>query len=285
MAKETDIAASGAEAEALTFGEKVKRELREWAMTLAVFIPAFMVFSGLAYEQRVIPSESMIPNLEVSDRVAVSKFAYGYGRYSFPFSLGRYLPLGDGRFFASTPERGDVVVFEHTHTPRVMIKRVIGLPGDEIQVLDEQLFLNGEAVSKEFVRDVRYVPHDKPPAVNGHEWRETIGDKTWLTNWWNKGGRLDSTAIFVVPEGHLFLMGDNRDNSLDSRALSGHCPPDENGIVSEFGCELRVPADRASIGFVPMDNLIGRAETVLMSFHRCKLENDLTCKKRVWKGL
>ena len=83
--------------------EKVKRELKEWGATLAIVAPAFLLFTGLLYEQRVIPSESMVPTLEVGDRVAVAKFAYGYGRYSLPLSLGRNLPLGEGRFSPARP--------------------------------------------------------------------------------------------------------------------------------------------------------------------------------------
>ncbi|MFN3607771.1 MAG: signal peptidase I [Hyphomonas sp.] len=263
---------------------KVKQELREWGATLAIVAPAFLLFTGLLYEQRVIPSESMVPTLEVGDRVAVSKFAFGYGRYSLPLSIGRYLPLGEGRFFASTPERGEVVVFEHTHSDRVMIKRVVGLPGDTVQMINEELVINGQPVDAEFVRTVRYVPDRTDVIDTAHEWRETIGDKTWFTHRGLRGHTVDDTVLFVVPDGHMFLVGDNRNNSYDSRELSGHCPP-VNGVVDRAGCPLRVQADDASIGFVPLDHLIGRADTVLMTFHRCKLQDDEPCQKRVWRGL
>lgn len=283
MTEENSIAAE-APPEPVGLWAKVKQELREWGATLAIVAPAFLLFTGLLYEQRVIPSESMVPTLEVGDRVAVSKFAFGYGRYSLPLSIGRYLPLGDGRFFPGTPERGDVVVFEHTHSDRVMIKRVVGLPGDTVQMINEALVINGQPIDAKFVRTVRYVP-DRTDAVDtAYEWQETIGDKTWLTHRGLRGHNVDDTALFVVPEGHMFLVGDNRNNSYDSRELSGHCPP-VNGVVDRAGCPLRVAADDASIGFVPLDHLIGRADTVLMTFHRCKLQDDEPCRKRVWKGL
>ncbi len=267
---------------------KVKRELREWGATIAIVAPVFLLFTGLIYEQRVIPSESMVPSLEVSDRVAVAKFAYGYGRYSFPLSIGRYLPLGDGRFFPGTPERGQVVVFEHPHSERVMIKRVIGLPGDRVQLRQEQLYINDEPVQSDFVRSVRYRPHASDRTVSAQEWRETIGGRSWLTHRGLGGQPVPDTPLYIVPEGHLFLMGDNRSNSLDSREddprYSSHCPA-VNGVVDRTGCPLRVSKDNATIGFVPLDHLIGRADTVLLSFHRCKLEDDEPCKSRVWRGL
>lgn len=268
----------------LTTWEKVVRELKEWAATLAIVAPAFLLFTGLVYEQRVIPSESMVPTLEVGDRVAVAKFAYGYGRYSLPLSLGRYLPLGHGRFFPSLPERGDVVVFEHTHSDRVMIKRVIGLPGDTVQLLNETLIINGEPVDSEYLRTVRYVPDKEVVIDQAEEWRETIGDKSWITHRGLRGRPVSDSLLFIVPEGHLFMVGDNRNNSYDSRELSGHCPP-VNGVVDRAGCPLRGDPNDASVGFVPLDHLIGRADTVLLTFHRCKLQDDASCRKRVWQPL
>jgi len=272
------------ETQPLTAMQKVVRELKEWGATLAIVAPAFLLFTGLLYEQRVIPSESMVPTLEVGDRVAVAKFAFGYGRYSLPLSMGRYLPLGEGRFFPGTPERGEVVVFEHTHSDRVMIKRIIGLPGDTVQFLAETLILNGQPVESEYVRTVRYVPDKEVVVDEAQEWTETLGDRTWTTHRGLRGRPVSDTLMFVVPEGHLFLVGDNRNNSYDSRELSGHCPP-MNGVVDKAGCPLRGNAVDASIGFVPMDHLIGRADTVLLTFHRCKLQDGEPCKKRVWKGL
>lgn len=264
--------------------DRVRQELREWGATLAIVAPAFFLFTGLVYEQRVIPSESMVPTLEVGDRVAVSKFAFGYGRYSLPLSVGRYLPLGGGRFFPSSPERGDVVVFEHPHSDRVMIKRVVALGGDRVQILNEALMINGEKVDAEYVRTVRYVPDRSDVLDTAHEWRERIGDKSWLTHRGLRGHPVEDTVLFIVPEGHMFLIGDNRNNSYDSRELSGHCPP-RNGIVDRAGCPLRGPAEDASIGFVPLDHLIGRADTVLMTFHRCKLADGESCARRVWRSL
>jgi signal peptidase I len=272
------------ETQPLTAMQKVVRELKEWGATLAIVAPAFLLFTGLLYEQRVIPSESMVPTLEVGDRVAVSKFAFGYGRYSLPLSMGRYLPLGDGRFFPGAPERGEVVVFEHTHSDRVMIKRIVGLPGDTVQFLGEALLLNGQPVESEFVRTVRYVPDKEVVIDEAQEWTETIGDRTWTTHRGLRGRPVADSLMFVVPEGHMFLVGDNRNNSYDSRELTGHCLP-MNGVVDKAGCPLRGDADDASIGFVPMDHLIGRADTVLLTFHRCKLQDGEACKKRVWKGL
>jgi signal peptidase I len=268
----------------LTAWEKVKRELKEWGQTLAVFVPIFLVFTGLIYEQRVIPSESMVPNLQVGDRIAVSKFAYGYSRYSLPLEMGRFIPLPKGRIFARMPERGDVVVFEHTHTKRVMVKRLIGLPGDRIQMIGEELYVNGAPVAEELVRTVRYTPHKHRMSVTAREVREGDAGDSWLTYRTDTVNDDENENIFIVPAGHFFMMGDNRDNSLDSRFMTGHCPA-VDGLVDAFGCPLSVPADKASIGFVPFDHLIGRAETIILTLHRCKLEDGAACPKRVWKGL
>ena len=272
-----------------TLKARAIRELREWGVTLGVFIPLFLIFSGLAYELRVIPSESMVPNLQVGDRVTVNKFAYGYSRNSLPFSLGRYVPLPEGRILAHQPERGDVIVFEHPHTPRVMIKRLIGLPGDEVQMRGGQIWLNGEPLTHEFQRRIHYNRNSDKVRVTASEYRESDGQTEWLAHDWDgQGGRYDDTPVFRVPDGHFLFMGDNRDNSTDGRALSGHCPPDSDGVISQAGCPP-LPGfsdDNASVGFVPFTNLIGRADTVLFSTYGCnRAKADPCMKKRVWRGL
>ncbi|MDJ0920930.1 MAG: signal peptidase I [Henriciella sp.] len=285
----TDVATSPDEDKPrLTLKQTVIKELREWGVTLSVFVPLFLLFSGLVYELRVIPSESMVPNLQVGDRVAVNKFAYGYSRNSLPFSFGRYIPLPDGRVFASQPERGDVAVFEHPHTPRVMIKRIVGIPGDEIQLVNSQIYLNGEPIDRELVRRIRYVEHSKQQPVTALEYREDTGDENWLSHSFEGGGLYGNTVTFIVPEGHFFFMGDNRDNSLDARNVSGHCRESSPGVIDEAGCPPRpgVRLEDASVGFVPFNNLIGRADTVLFTTYRCSRGAAEPCMKNRWlRGL
>ncbi|MEM9225664.1 MAG: signal peptidase I, partial [Pseudomonadota bacterium] len=272
-----------------TLKDKALKELREWAVTLSIFVPLFMVFSGLVYELRVIPSESMVPNLQVGDRVAVNKFAYGYSRHSLPFSLGRYTPLPEGRIFAGEPERGDVIVFEHPHTERVMIKRLIGLPGDEVQIRDGAIWVDGAPLDRNFVQRIQYLRSDSRSLVAAREFRESDGEASWLSHdWEGQGGRFDNTPVFRVPEGHFLFMGDNRDNSTDGRALTGHCPMDAQGEISDAGCAPRagISETDASVGYVPFSNLIGRADTVLFSTYRCSRAQASPCmRKRLWRGL
>jgi signal peptidase I len=273
------------EAEEKGFMAKVKKELREWGVTLAIFIPVYLVFTTFIYELRSIPSESMVPNLAVGDRVAVNKFAYGYSKESVPFGMGKYLPLGDGRLFAREPSRGDVVVFQHPHYPRVMIKRLIGVPGDRIEMRAEKLYLNGEEVATEYLGTRQFRQHSSGRSVRSQEFRETLpGGKSYMVGDF-RDTPADDTVQFVVPDGHYFFMGDNRDDSLDSRATSGHCPA-VDGVIFKTGCEPRVAAVDASIGFVPFDNLIGRADTVLFTIGFCRDRDDHECPPgRVWKPL
>jgi len=273
----------------LTLQEKVVKELREWGITLSIFIPVFLVFSGLFYELRVIPSESMVPNLQVGDRVTVNKFAYGYSKNSLPFSLGRYVPLPDGRILASAPKRGDVAVFEHTHTARVMIKRIIGLPGDTVTVRDGQpVAINGTPIERTFVRRVRYRQHDSGAYITAAEFTESYEGESWTVHDIDGQTGTNISITYTVPDGHFLFMGDNRDNSMDGRNPTGHCPTNEVGVVDQAGCPPRRGStpELASVGFVPFQNLIGRADTVLFSFYRCgRAQADPCMKSRVWRGL
>jgi signal peptidase I len=203
-----------------------------------------------------IPSESMLPRLLNGDYLFASKWSYGYSRYSLPFSL----PLIPGRIFASEPERGDVVIFKAPPGNNVdYIKRVIGLPGDEVQIKAGQIILNGKPVPKVKVDDfvLPVTPNTRcyaaefegtdasgQPVCNYPQFRETLPNgKTY--NVLDLGiTPQDDTAVFIVPEGHMFLMGDNRDNSMDSRFP---------------------PVEGQGIGIVPQDNLVGRAALMMFS--------------------
>jgi signal peptidase I len=279
--------------------KKIFHEFRETAMTIAIFVPFWLVFSTFVYELRSIPSESMVPALQVGDRVAVAKFAYGYNRNSIPFGLGLFV-IGDDpdnaeeRWFGSAPKRGDVIVFQHPHSDKVMIKRLIGLPGDAVEVKGGRLFLNDQELSRVRVRTTTYIPDDNSRLQTATEYRETIptndgeNTKTYLIHEFSDSDSLDETPRFTVPEGHVFMMGDNRDNSEDSRAPSGH-----RRLATQFpetwplrGAGLSEDRSNDAIGFVPMDYLIGRAETVLFTLHGCKQAPGAECPEgRLWKGL
>ena len=196
----------------------------------------------VAYEPFNIPSESMVPTLLVGDYLFVSKFSYGYSRYSLPLGL----PLIPGRIFFTPPQRGDVVVFKLPRdTDMDYIKRIIGLPGDRIQMRGGRLYINDKMVERERIED--YLARDE----TGHMVRkarfiETLpGGKKHEIIELTDNGPLDDTEVYTVPEGHYFAMGDNRDNSLDSRV-----PPD---------------APQPGVGYIPTENLVGRAEFLFFS--------------------
>lgn len=185
-----------------------------------------------------IPSGSMQPTLEIGDYIVVTKWSYGYGRFSFA-PLEGVLP--HGRLFGRDPERGDVVVFRPPHEPnRDFIKRVIGLPGDRIQMINGALHINGEAVTREAIGLAAFENGETGVIEQIPAYRETLPNgATYTTFDRTPNGELDQTRVFVVPEGHFFMMGDDRDFSDDSRA---------------------------SVGYVPRDNLIGPARFVVTSF-------------------
>jgi signal peptidase I len=194
-----------------------------------------LVIRTLLFQPFSIPSGSMKGTLLVGDYLFVSQFSYGYSRYSLPFSP----PLFSGRIWSRPPERGDVVVFRLPTDPSVdYIKRVIGLPGDRIQVTGGLLHINGVAVRRERVEDFI---DDEYGGEHVRRWRETLPNGvSYLALDLRDNGDLDDTDEYVVPPDHFFMMGDNRDNSIDSRVLS-------------------------AVGYVPFENLIGRAQIIFFS--------------------
>jgi signal peptidase I len=210
-------------------GETIKTVV--YAVVIAFGVRTF------AYEPFNIPSGSMIPTLLVGDYLFVSKFSYGYSRYTVAFGA----PLFDGRMLYTKPERGDVAVFKLPRDNKTdYIKRIVGLPGDRIQVIGGILHINGEAVKRDRVED--FVTTDQfGRQVRVAQYVETLpnGRKHNIVEE-SDSGSLDNTQVYTVPENHFFAMGDNRDNSLDSRVSS-------------------------MVGFVPVENLVGRAEFLFFS--------------------
>ena len=199
-----------------------------YAGLIAVVIRTFL------FQPFNIPSGSMESTLLVGDYLFVEKFAYGYSRYTFPF--GGW-PLGDkmhGRFMERIPQRGDVVVFKFPQDNRTdFIKRLIGLPGDRIRVVEGIVLLNGKPLPRTKVED--YVEYFDGQPNHVAQYRETLpGGKTYITLDRSPDSPLDNTDEFVVPAGHYFMMGDNRDNSDDSRAAVGYVPAENLEGKAEF---------------------------------------------------
>lgn len=237
---------------------RAKKEKKEdsFPVFLVKLVLVVAIFRSFIFSPFNIPSESMLPRLENGDYLLAAKWPYGYSSYSLPFSA----PLLPKRIFASQPERGDVAIFKAPPGNDVdYIKRVIGLPGDTVQMKEGVLILNGQAVPKLKVQDfvIAVTPNtdcvsdefavteaDGSQTCHYPQFRETLPNgKSY--NVLDLGQRdADNTVPIVVPEGQLFLMGDNRDNSMDSRF-----PAMEGG----------------GIGLVPQANLVGRAAIMMWS--------------------
>ena len=197
------------------------------------------VLRVVLFQPFTIPSASMEPNLYEGDYIVVSKWSYGYSKHSIPFSP----PIFSGRLFGQEPRRGDIVVFKLPRDNSTdYIKRLIGLPGDRIQMIDNVLFINGTAV-----RDVEMSRQDVQNLYGTQQTillRETLPEGREINiQDWGPGSPADNTPVFEVPAGHYFMIGDNRDNSQDSRYDQA-----------------------AGVGYVPAENLIGKAEIILFSW-------------------
>ena len=223
-----------------------------FSIFIAIFV-AILIRSFL-FEPFNIPSGSMKPNLLVGDFIFVSKYSYGYSRHSFPFSLGD--ANGDiiaGKFFQNQPKRGDVVVFKTPENNRTdYIKRVIGLPGDKIRLDNGQIIINDSKIYKKKIEE--FIDTDTSQLII-----EKGRRRQYLEYFFNKEIKVldlydntfaDNTSIFIVPDNKFFVMGDNRDNSQDSRF--------------------------STVGFIPSDNIIGKAQFIFFS-----LENSRFLQ--IWK--
>tara|TARA_B100000700_G_C14822788_1_gene750818 strand:- start:129 stop:866 length:738 start_codon:yes stop_codon:yes gene_type:complete len=204
--------------------------------TIFIALVIAILIRSLLIQPFYIPSSSMEPTLLIGDRIFVSKYTYGYSKHSFPFSP----PISSNRFFNKIPKRGDLVVFKTPVDNRTdYIKRVIGLPGDTIQFVDGEIFLNKEPINRKKITIVQNVRCGASNfEVDAYE--ETLDNGVSYTAVYNKGGTLKNTDIYIVPENHFFFLGDNRDCSKDSRFLS-------------------------SVGYVDRLNLVGKAQFIFFS--------------------
>jgi signal peptidase I len=243
-----------------------RREIRQWVVLILIVLGIHSFIAKPFY----IPSESMMANLLVGDRLIVSKFPFGFSYLSPSVPILPHIP---GRLFGSLPERGDVIVIKSPSDGADWIKRVVGLPGDTVELRDGVVILNGIALPRERVADTelavtpntdclivpqfRATREDGTPVCRFPTYRETLpGGRSYTTLDMAPTDR-DTTEPVTVPEGHLFLMGDNRDNSMDSR----------------------VPPEIGGLGLVPWENIVGRAEFTTFSLDGSQSLNPLT-----WPG-
>jgi len=224
--------------------KKASGGVLETVKTVVYAVLIALVVRTVAYEPFNIPSGSMVPTLLVGDYLFVSKFSYGYSRYSLPFGL----PLFSGRIylpFSGMPERGDVAVFKLPTDPSTdYIKRIVGLPGDKMQMRHGNLYINDQLVPRRQIED--YLYEEGGSAVLLQQYIEALPrgpnepPKDHPIVKVGNNGPLDNTPVYEVPAGYYFAMGDNRDNSQDSRVLS-------------------------AVGYIPAENLVGKAQFLFFS--------------------
>ena len=204
--------------------------------TLLIALLVAIVIRSLLFQPFYIPSSSMEPTLLVGDRIFVAKYTYGYSKHSFPFSPN----ISNDRYFSKTPERGDLVVFKTPADNRTdYIKRLIGMPGDSIQFVDGEIFINNNKISRKKIENKKII-RCGDFLLETDTYVETLPNGLEHLVAYKKKGSLQNTKIFKVPENHYFLLGDNRDCSKDSRYLK-------------------------SVGYVNNLNLVGEAKVIFFS--------------------
>ena len=228
-----------------------------YALIIALFIRSFF------FQPFYIPSSSMEPNLLIGDRLFVSKYSYGYSQHSFPFSP----KIFSGRILKKIPKRGDVVVFKTPADNRTdYIKRLIGLPGDKVQIINKDLYLNGIKIEKKQVETSLNI-NCGGEILKVDVYEETLPNGTKYLAVYRKDGTMINSDVFIVPNDHYFFLGDNRDCSKDSRFLS-------------------------SVGYVNFNNLVGKARIIFFSSNKKKGSffkfwnwNQIVRKDRLFKKI
>ncbi len=220
--------------------DKKASPLREMISTIVWALGIAFILRTFLFQPFHIPSGSMLPGLMKGDYIITTKYSLGYGKYAaapLPF------PVKEGRLFERAPKRGDVIVFRPEGQTKNFIKRLVGLPGDQIQMQKGQLFINGQRVSSEIVDEESFVNGYGNDAL-AEAWKETFDNgNAHIVYDAQKNGGADNTSVYTVPAGHYFMMGDNRDHSGDSR----------------------ISVASGGAGYVPTENLMGKAEFVLLS--------------------
>jgi signal peptidase I len=228
--------------------KKTNNSIKQFIKDILFVAVFYILFTTFAWGSFHIPSGSMEPTLEVGDRIFVSKFAYGYNQYSFYFDP----PILKERILSSNPQRGDVAVFtlDRRGESTDFIKRVIGLPGDKIMMRNGRLFINDKLIERNLIRKVTYTSYlGGERRVNEYEETLPNGVKHRIYEETDQG-RYDNTRLFVVPENHYFMMGDNRDGSNDSRG---------------------------TLGFIDLNNFVGEANITTFSLYDCDQGKEIGC--------
>ncbi len=209
------------------------------SILIAIFIA--LLIRSFIFEPFNIPSGSMKPNLLVGDFIFVSKWSYGYSKHSLPFSI----PLIPGKIFSKSPERGDIVVFKTPENNRTdYIKRVIGLPGDEIKIIDGKIIINNSEIFRKKTND--FIDNDNNISDKRvRKYKEFFFNNEFEILDLTDNGMVDNTQLYKVPDRHFFVMGDNRDNSQDSRFIN-------------------------SVGYIPFENLVGKAQFIFFSLENSR---------------